>query len=351
MNGKKDRDEGAGPLMRDVARAAGVATSTVSRALANPGRVNEETRVRIVEAAARLGYTPNAAARNLRVGSSTVIMIILPDDGTSMGIAHVVSTALRGVDAALTRRGYSLLIANFDRFEATDRHVLDLAFGGLVGGTMVISGSLPSADGRSVLDAGIPTVALLVDLSGQGVPSVVTNDRSAVYGATRHFIEQGHTELLYIAGPEGNYHEVERYRGFVDCLRDAGLPAEAGLRFPGDFKFQGGIDAAHAYLALERRPTAVLCCNDDMAISFMKTVRQAGLNVPGDVSVIGFDGAEVAEFCEPSLTTIVQPVYQIGEAAAQLLLERIEARTAGPALTTLDSTLVIRDSTAPPARP
>jgi LacI family repressor for deo operon, udp, cdd, tsx, nupC, and nupG len=157
----KNKDVGEGdqsPLMADVARLAGVAISTVSRALANPGRVNVKTRAKIDAAAKRLGYTPNAMARGLRVGKSNIILIILP--GSLPGASQIIPEVLQSINKSLIQSGYNLMIANLDRDETSERHILDLAFGGAVRGVIVLSSSkLPKVDGRSLANVGLPIVS------------------------------------------------------------------------------------------------------------------------------------------------------------------------------------------------
>lgn len=144
--------------------SCGVAISTVSRALANPGRVNEKTRAKINAAARQLGYTPNAMARGLRVGKSNIIMIILPGS-LYYGASQVIPQVLQSINKSLIQGGYNLMIANLDRDEISERHILDLAFGGSVRGAIILSSKLPEVDGRSLANSGLPIVSMLLDMS------------------------------------------------------------------------------------------------------------------------------------------------------------------------------------------
>ncbi len=209
MNKNKDvvGEDQSGALMADVARLAGVAISTVSRALANPGRVNEKTRAKINAAAKQLGYTPNAMARGLRVGKSNIIMIILPGS-LYYGVSQIIPQVLQSINKSLIQGGYNLMIANLDRDEISERHILDLAFGGSVRGAIILSSKLPEVDGRSLANSGLPIVSMLLDMSDAGLQSVVTNDREAVRDVTAELIRLGHRRFFYLAGPEGNYHDV-----------------------------------------------------------------------------------------------------------------------------------------------
>ncbi|MGO4199652.1 LacI family DNA-binding transcriptional regulator [Rhizobium sp. YAF28] len=319
--------EGSSALMADVARLAGVATSTVSRALANPGRVNEKTRARIAAAAEQLGYTPNAAARNLRVGKSNVIMIILPGS-LHYGASQIIPQVLEAVNRTVIRNGYNLMIANLDRDESSERHILDLAFGGTVRGALILSSQLPVVANRSLAEAGLPIVSLLLDMSDTSVPSIITNDRQAVKEAGRELLALGHRRFFYIAGPTGNYHDIERYAGLVEALQEAGLSerhvTRAGGQFTFQFGFETGLQAAEDFAKLDEKPTAVVATSDDMAISFMSKVQKMGWRVPEDLSIVSFDGSPVCEYCAPPLSTIEQPMEALGETATEFLIARME---------------------------
>jgi LacI family repressor for deo operon, udp, cdd, tsx, nupC, and nupG len=345
-------EEHSGPLMADVARLAGVAISTVSRALANPGRVNAKTRAKIDAAAKQLGYTPNAMARGLRVGKSSTIMIILPGS-LYYGVSQVIPQVLQSINKALLQNGYNLMIANLGRDAESERHILDLAFGGTVRGAIILSSKLPEIDGRSLASAGLPIVSMLLDMSDVGVPSVVTNDREAVRGATTEMIRMGHRRFFYIAGPQGNYHDVERSAGALEALSDAGLPNGALVRSGGNLDYQKGfeigVQAAADFMAIKDRPTAVIATSDDMAISFVSRIKQNGLSIPEDLSVVSFDGAPVCEFCSPPLSTIEQPFEEMGQIAVARLLDAIgQAETEWGLRVTINSKLILRESMAPP---
>lgn len=344
----------AGPSIADVAREAGVATSTVSRALTMPGRIAEPTRLKVEAAARKLGYTANQTARNLRLGTPRTIMIVLPEE-VYIGASQTVSEVLRSTARALTDRGFSLLIANVSREAETDAHILAVAQGGTVSGVLLMATRPPELDGRRLLDTGLPIVSLHFDLTGQALPSVVSNDHDAIYDATRQLLLQfGHRRLLYIRGRPDNYHEIERLRGVRGAVQSVGLPEEALQLAPGDFNFSGGIAAAQQVLGqpAELRPTAVVCANDDMAIGFMKTVLDAGLSVPGDISVLGFDGAAIAPFMTPSLSTIQQDTLEMGSRAANLLMDMVLGESnGGPSRIEVPCAIILRDSVGPAPTP
>lgn len=353
-NGKLPSKRAPGVLMEDVARLAGVATSTVSRALANPGRVNEETRERIATAARKLGYTPNAQARNLRLGKSRTVMIILP--GTLRANASpVVPDVLHSIDMELLSHGYHALIANVDRDERTEKQILDLAFSGVACGAIVLTFPPPIQGRRSLPKSGIPVVALLADMSDLGFPSVITNDAEAMNAACRMLLSEGHRHFLYVGGPMNNYHEIERRRGVVEAIRSAGLnPDQALTTFHDAYDFASGFKsgtrAAQAWLAMSPRPTAALCYSDDIAITLLSSLGAAGIKVPQELSIVGFDDSSFGEFTFPPLTTIRQPTGLMGAKAAQILIDLIEGKSEVESRTVFDSETIVRGSTrsAPP---
>jgi LacI family repressor for deo operon, udp, cdd, tsx, nupC, and nupG len=313
-----------GPSIADVAREAGVATSTVSRALTIPGRIAEPTRLKVEAAARKLGYTANQTARNLRVGVPRTIMIVLPEV-IYIGASQTVSEVLRATAQRLTERGFSLLIANVSREAETDEHILTVAHGGTVSGVLLMATNMPEVNGRSLADTGLPIVSLHFDLTAQKVPSVVSNDHDAIEAATRELVALGHRRFLYVRGRLGNYHEVERLRGVRDALAACRLPKSALRLAQGDFNFSGGVAAGRKFMALapDKRATAVICANDDTAIGFIRTTLEAGLAIPDDVSVLGFDGASVGAFMTPSLSTIEQDTSELGRRAADLVIDTI----------------------------
>ncbi|HEY9063430.1 MAG TPA: LacI family DNA-binding transcriptional regulator [Burkholderiaceae bacterium] len=326
--------------MKQIAQELGLAVSTVSRALSNPGRVSKSTLDKVTEAANRLNYTTHAVARSLRVGHSRLLMALVPEMHSSESVVQT----LAGIDEALMPRGYGLLLAHLNRIQSTERQLFEVACSGLVDGMIMIG---PHLNGSASLQKlPLPSVSLLVDRSALGVPSVVTDDLAATKRAAQHLLELGHERFLYIGGEEGEYHEEERHAGVREALAEAGLPLAALQRYPGGFGIADGEAAAKAYLESRIRQSAVVCWNDYTAIGFIKTVRDAGLKIPRDVAVTGFDGIEGASYCDPGLTTLAQPFKTMGAAGATMLLGIVEGKALdSPLRTVVESTLVVREST------
>ncbi|MGJ4857516.1 LacI family DNA-binding transcriptional regulator [Labrys sp. La1] len=324
----------------DVARAAGVSTATVSRALTFPDRVQTETRERVLAAVRELGYTPNSAARQLRAGSSRSVLVVVGPRRNPPFFSEV----LRGIDTALSQAGYAVLMGNLDSIDGKEKYLVDLVFGGHIDGALVLASTVPSHAGRTIADSGIPIVGICAETDVAGIPAVVVDDEICCQAQTRYLLDRGHRHLAYLAGPKGNYNERHRYAGFQAEIAAAGLGPDDFVRFEGNYDFASGVASGKAFLALERRPTGVVATSDEMAIAFMTTIRRGGLRVPQDVSIIGFDGIELGDFVEPTLTTIRQPRFDLGSTGAKLLLQLMQGNAASQQLTTLKGALDERES-------
>ena len=325
----------------DVARAANVAVSTASRALNNPSRVNLKTRTRVESVAAHLGYSTNMAARSLRIGSSRMVMVIMPP----WREASVLNDVLRGIDGELSEHGYTMIVGQLNEANLPDPRLLEMARGGMIDGAISVANDPPRSGGLPLLSAGRPVIGLMIDLSEHGVPSVVSNDRRAVHDVVDRLLANGRKRFMYISGPP-NYHDDERYGGFVEALAKAGRGPREVLRFDGAYTFEAGWNAGAAFLAAKERPDAVVCCTDDLAIGFMKRVRMAGVRLPEEACVVGFDGIAVGAYVEPALSTIQQHFVRMGAASARLLLRALADPDAElPIRTIVKSTYVEREST------
>lgn len=330
--------------MADVASAAGVAISTVSRALSNPDRVNERTRERILEAARDLAYIPNAMARNLRRGATQTAMVVVPGRPTSPVFTDLVA----GIDEVMSEAGYRLIVGRMERERETGRYILDPSLSGTVDGAFVAYSTVPHFVERSLADSGIPLVGLMFDLSGASIPSVLIDDRHWAREAAGHLIALGHREIVYLAGSADVHHDGLRHDGILEAMAEAGLPPENLRRIAGDTTFDSGVAAARHCLSLERMPTAAIGYSDEMAIGFMKEVRRAGLSVPGDMSVVGFDGIAFSNFCDPTLSVVKQPLHEIGIDAADLMLRLLRGELTPPLRTLHTCRLLPRGSSGPP---
>ena len=331
--------------IQDVAKLADVSTATVSRALANPERVSPEARARVLEAIAKTGYVPNPAARSLRSQKTYMVLVVLPDLSNTF-----FSKILRGIEERLFEAGYGMIISDLDGSPEKEAHFAAFTAAGRVDGAILLNGHLfgQTREGEGTpAKTGIPLVALCEAIPSADIPQIEIDNRAAASRMTQHLASLGHRSIAYVSGPANNILERERYLGYQEGLKAAGLPFDPALVLPGDYTIESGVTAGQDLVARSTRPTAVFCTSDEMAIGLMRTLLSAGLKVPEDISVAGFDDIEFAAVTEPALTTIHQPRRDLGQAAASVLIDLLQGRPS-PRRIRLETELVLRDSVAPP---
>ena len=327
------------PTISDVARQAGISTATVSRTLASPEKVTAETRAVVMEAVRKIGYVPNLAARNLRTNRTRTILAVLPDLGNVF-----FSRVLRGISDTLVAQGYSLIIADTRNNAAREAQYAEFVLAGRVDGVLLLNGRsiLPGRKGAPA----VPTVSLCERIPDAPFPHVETENRESARAMTGYLASLGHRSIGYLRGPATNVLEHERFAGYKDALRAARLKYDPALVTCGDFTLESGEAAAALYLSRPALPDAIFACNDEMAMGLIRGLSAAGVAVPRDVSVAGFDDIEFAEAYNPPITTVRQARREIGEQAAMLLLKLIDGELAAKREIRLAAELVIRKSTA-----
>jgi LacI family repressor for deo operon, udp, cdd, tsx, nupC, and nupG len=316
----------------------------VSRALATPERVSPEARARVLEAIAKTGYVPNPAARSLRSQKTYMVLVVLPDLANTF-----FSKILRGIEETLFEAGYGMIISDLDGSPEKEAHFAAFTAAGRVDGAILLNGHLfgQSREGEGTpAKTGIPLVALCEAIPSADIPQIEIDNRAAASRMTQHLASLGHRSIAYVSGPSNNILERERFRGYQDGLKAAGLGFDPALVLPGDYTIQSGMTVGQDLVARTERPTAVFCTSDEMAIGLMRTLLSAGLKVPDDISVAGFDDIEFAAVAEPALTTIHQPRRELGQAAASVLIDLLQGRPS-PKRIRLETELVLRDSVMP----
>lgn len=328
--------------IRDVARRAGVSTATVSRTIAAPHLVAEGTRALVTAAIRETSFTPNATARSLRAKSTKMVMALIPGLDNSF-----FSPILNALEAVLSEAGYGLIIGDTRDSATREAHYARLIRAGQVDGLALFTGKLPR-DGDYVIDVDrVPTALICNEIPGESRLSLFdVADREASRIAVEHLIACGHRRIAFIAGPPSNIEAGKRRVGYRDALRAAGLAADSGLIWGGSFLSGAGIKAGTRYLASADRPTAVVAACDESAIAFIRTLRDAGLGVPAEVSVVGFDDLDHAGIIDPPLTTMRQPRADLGRSAATDLLRRLTSGDTKlpPTRVRFDCKLIVRDS-------
>ncbi|GIH07126.1 catabolite control protein A [Rhizocola hellebori] len=313
------------PHIGQVAQLAGVSATTVSHALNGRRPVSEATRRRIMEAIDQLGYRPNVVARGLRAGRTMTIGLVIPD------ITNPFYPLLaRGLQDVLGPAGYDEIITNTNGDRELERIALDKMISRQVDAVAFAVFDTHAADLQPVIDAGIPAVRLGGRQAQPGVDLLHTDDEGAAAEATGYLIERGYRRIGFLSGPAAHGPAAERIMGYQAALRAAGLKADPNLVAQTEFSREGGAEAMTRLLKLRDRPQAVFCANDMMAIGALDVARQRGLEVPGQLAVMGFDDIEAASLVSPQLTTMANPAREIGRACARLLLDRVSGAESGP---------------------
>ena len=329
--------------MKDVAERARVSVSTVSHVLNGTRKVSEGTRGEVLAAVEELSYRPNLLAKGLKTRRTYTIGLLIPD------IQNAFFTSLvRGVEDEALSRGYHLFLCNTDEDPGReDEYITELAKK-RVDGLMVAPSARREGRVRRLRDEGVPFVFVDRDVEGLDADVVGVDNRLGMRLIAEHLVGLGHQRIGMISGPLNKASGFERHEGLRDALADLGVGLEASLVRFGDFRTAGGREGAGELLGLPSPPTALVTANNQMTLGALLTVNEMGLEVPGDLSVVGFDDPEWAPLTGPPLTTLAQPTYEMGVRAARMLLDRIEdgpdERSSRKVL--LEPWLVVRGSTA-----
>lgn len=331
-----------GPTMREVAARAGVSVATVSRALAGSSRVTPDVRERVRVAADELGYVASRLPANLRSKGVRILALV---------VGNVRNTyfpeLIDGCVEAAHEAGYPLIFGDSNEDPERESEILrQLAI------ERVAGVAIASADGRSngldrLLDLGIPVVAVDRRLPRLSLDTVTVDSERAVYDAMQHLIGLGHTRIGLMAGPANLSTLAEREQGYCRGLYEAGLPSDPALIVRGDLRQETAHLLAPQLMRLDRPPTAIITTNDLSTIGTLHALRELGVRVPDDVSVIGFDDIVGADLFDPPLSAICQPIFDIGQRAIELLVRRVMAPDAPLEEVVLEPRLVLRGSTAP----
>jgi LacI family repressor for deo operon, udp, cdd, tsx, nupC, and nupG len=334
--------------IKDVARTVGVSTATVSRALRGLPRVSDETRIRVLQAAAELDYVASPTAASLASGQTRAVGVVVP-----FVTRWFYASVVQGAEELLREEGYDLLLYNLggDR-EARRRVFRSHLLRKRVDAVLVLSLTPTDEEVRALakLDRPVAVVGARVP----GWASVRIDDNETARIAMQHLLDLGHRRIGYIGGSLEDQLDfaapLDRLHGYRAAMECAGLEVAPTWEVIGDFTVRGGLAAMRLLLEADPRPTAVFAASDEMAVGAVHAAREAGLRVPEDISVIGIDDHEMAEFFE--LSTVSQPVHEQGRLAARLLLDALsptDGHPIEPRALTVPTRLIVRRTTAPPA--
>jgi DNA-binding LacI/PurR family transcriptional regulator len=328
--------------IKDIAKAAGVSYSTVSRALNNSPKVKPETRERIQRLAAEMGYLPSAVARSLVTQRTQTIGVVVTTI-TDLFFAEVIHS----IEETALNHGYSVILANSGGEPQRELAEIQALRERRVDGIILASAYSGSKYASVLRGTDMPVVIINNVHKEHYGYSVEMDNCSGSRQAVRHLLEQGHRRIAYVAGPDTEWDNVERQNGYEQVLSAYGLPVDPVLIVSGGLRPAEGMAAMRRLLALAAPPTAVFCYNDATALGAIRAAHAAGLRVPQDISVVGFDDIDLAAYFEPPLTTVAQPKREMGRRAVQMLLDLLADKPIVDCV--LPGHLVIRESTMPPA--
>lgn len=330
--------------IRDVARLAGVSTTTVSRVINGAGAVSAARRERVQRAVADLGYVPNAVARHLRSKRTKTVALVLSDITNPF-----FTTIARGVQDVAGPRGYVVTFANTDESESQEREYLETLVQRQVDGVLLVPAGDSPEPFRLLRAHNIPVVLIDRRVSARRVDEVRCDSEAGAYALVRHLLELGHRRIAVLTGRRDISTAADRVTGYERALAWADVPVDRDLIRYDSFSLAGGYRMAEEILALQPRPTAILATNNFIAFGALRALREAKIDVPGDMSLVTFDDLPEEWHDDPFLTVLAQPAYDLGRRAAELLFERLETGAKGKRqVIVLPGVVIPRRSSGPP---
>jgi len=326
--------------MKDIAKLAGVSTSTVSHVINKSRFVSEEISLRVNNAAQQLNYRPSALARSLKINrTKTIGMLVTTSTNPFFG------EVVKGVERSCYQQGYNLILCNTEGDNERMRESINTLLQKRVDGLILMCSSLEGE--RIDVFEQYPDIPVVVMDWG---PMLFTSDKiqdnslRGGYLAAKYLIESGHQQIGCITGPLVKHQAQMRYEGYKRALNEAGLDFNANWIIEADFECEGGYEAFNKMFAKGPLPSSIFVCNDMMAMGVINAANEKGIRIPQDLSIIGYDDIHIAKFMSPSLTTIHQPKYRLGKAAVEALLNRLEKGAIDAQVVQLEPTLVERST-------
>ena len=333
--------------IKEVAEKASVSTATVSHVINNTRHVEEITRRSVEQAMQQLGYQPNSLARSLRSGETKTIGLIVPD-ASNLFFADIA----RRIENLGYESGYSVILCNSDNNLAKQHNYVNTLIAKRVDGVIFISAGESNEDLEQLANSNTPIVVADRVVPLRLADVVLLDNEDAGYVATKHLLDLGHEKIGCITGPSDVSPSMQRATGYRRALQERNLPIRKEYIIPGDFTFLGGSERMAALMKLDDRPSAVFVFNDMMAIGAISSARRLGMQVPEEISIIGFDNIELARATSPALTTMAQPTQELAEIATSRLIKKM---TSGDSKWEnekfmLKAQLVVRESTVQAVR-
>ncbi|MFK7696207.1 catabolite control protein A [Paenibacillus sp. HJGM_3] len=326
----------------DVAREAGVSMATVSRVVNNNPNVKPQTRKKVFEAIERLGYRPNAVARGLASKKTTTVGVVIPDISNS-----IFSEVARGIEDIANMYHYNIILCNADKKKEKEIRVINTLLEKQVDGLLFMGGTVTDEHVQAFKTSSVPIVLCGTKSDHSSMPSVDIDHEAAAHDAVNLLLNEGHRRIGMISGtlqdPANGY---ARYQGYKKALEGAGLSVEEELVRVGNYRYESGVEVMKYFLELADKPSAIFAATDEMAIGAIHAIQDSGLRVPEDISVISVDNARMASMVRPQLTTVAQPMYDIGAVSMRLLTKLMNKETVELSQVTLPHEIIIRKSVA-----
>jgi LacI family transcriptional regulator len=329
--------------IRDLALKLNISISTVSRALRNAPDVNPETKEAILKMAHQLNYEPNRVAQSLRSNKTNTLGVIVPEIAL-----HFFSTSISGMQKFAAEQGYSIMITQSLESFTTEKNNLQMLMASRVDGLIIsLSSETTNVDHlRKILQKKTPIIMFDRVSEELDVSKVTVDDQDGVFKATSHLIKTGCKRIAFLGGPETLYISEQRKQGYLDACREYNIPVNEELIVHCKDLQLDSINGAKKLLNLPERPDAIFCLNDPIAVTTMQLVKEKGIRIPDELSIIGFTDEPASRYIEPSLTTVAQPAFELGQEAAKLFFDQIRDReNFEPVTKVVPTKLIIRNST------
>lgn len=329
--------------IRDLALKLNISISTVSRALRNAPDVNPETKKAVLALAKNLNYEPNRVAQSLRIKKTNTLGVVVPEINL-----HFFSSTISGIQEYAAKHGYSIMICQSMESLKTEKSNIQMLVSNRVDGLLIsLSSQTKTYEHlQQLIEKKIPIILFDRICDELDVSKIIVNDHDGAFKGVEHLLKTGCRRIAYIGGPENLYVSNQRMKGYLDALKSYNIAPDPKLIYHCRELHKEPIEVTQRLLDLPERPDAIFCMNDPVAIITMQVLKGRNIRIPEEISLVGFTNEPVSQYIEPSLTTIAQPAYEMGQATARLFIQQLDhEETAKPITKVLPTELIIRNST------
>lgn len=324
----------------DVAREANVSMATVSRVVNGNPNVKPTTRKKVLATIERLGYRPNAVARGLASKKTTTVGAIIPDISSTF-----FSELARGIEDIATMYKYNIILSSSDQNKDKEIRLIDTMLEKQVDGILFMGGEITEDHIKQFKTANVPVVLAATNDATNTLPAINIDNKQAAYEVTQQLLESTKAQPAFVSGGEHVQSNGLKFEGYQAALKEAGITVDESLVIEKETNYNGGLEAVEALKALDNLPKSVFVTTDEMAVGVIHGLQDAGYNVPGDVQVFGFNNTRLSTMVRPTLSTVVQPMYDLGAVAMRLLTKYMNKEEVEENTVILPHRMIERDST------